>query len=94
MVWGDRTLTSAALAARLAQDADVEYAVPDERRHALALPNDPLLLAASGAALAAGQWYLLAPDATLVSAINAVGAWAITTGSASLVVADVTPACC
>ncbi|MFG6432533.1 S8 family serine peptidase [Roseateles sp. LYH14W] len=89
VVWGDRTLTSAALAARLAQDADVEYAVPDERRHALALPNDPLLPAASGSALAAGQWYLQPADATLVSAINAVGAWAITTGSASLVVADV-----
>ncbi|MEO6278298.1 S8 family serine peptidase [Roseateles sp.] len=89
VVWGDKTLTSAALAARLAQDADIEYAVPDERRHALALPNDPLLPAASGAALAAGQWYLQPADATLVSAINAVGAWAITTGSGSVVVADV-----
>jgi serine protease len=89
VVWGDRTLSSAALAARLAQDADVEYAVPDERRHALALPNDPLLPAASGAALAAGQWYLQPADATLVSAINAVGAWGLTTGSSSLVVADI-----
>lgn len=92
VVWGDKGMTSAALAARLAKDADVEYAVPDERRHALAtaaLPNDPLLPAASGAALAAGQWYLQAPDATLVSAINAVGAWALTTGSAAIVVADV-----
>jgi len=89
VVWGDRTLSSAALASRLAQDADVEYAVPDERRHALALPNDPLLPAASGAALAAGQWYLQPADATLVSAINAVGAWAITTGTSSLVVADI-----
>jgi serine protease len=86
---GDRTLSSAALAARLAKDADVEYAVPDERRHALALPNDPLLPASAGAALAAGQWYLQPADATLVSAINAVGAWALTMGSASLVVADV-----
>jgi serine protease len=89
VVWGDRTLTSAALAARLAQDADVEYAVPDERRQALALPNDPLLPASAGAALPAGQWYLQPADATLVSAINAVGAWAVTTGSSSLVVADV-----
>ncbi|MFG6463802.1 S8 family serine peptidase [Roseateles sp. DXS20W] len=92
VVWGGKGMTSAALAARLAKDADVEYAVPDERRHALAtaaLPNDPLLPAASGAALAAGQWYLQAPDATLVSAINAVGAWALTTGSTGLVVADV-----
>lgn len=89
VVWGDRTLTSAALAARLARDTDVEYAVPDERRHALALPNDPLLPASSSATLAAGQWYLRAADATLVSAINAVGAWSVTTGSSSLVVADV-----
>lgn len=89
VVWGDKTLTSAALAARLAKDADVEYAVPDERRHALALPNDPLLPAGASTALAAGQWYLQPADATLVSAINAVGAWAVTTGSASLVVADV-----
>lgn len=88
-VRGDKSMTSVALAARLAQDPDVEYAVPDERRHALALPNDPLLPASAGAALAAGQWYLQPADATLVSAINAVGAWAITTGSASLVVADV-----
>ncbi|MDG0834991.1 hypothetical protein EXH51_19860 [Pelomonas saccharophila] len=86
---GDRTLSSAALAARLAKDADVEYAVPDERRHALALPNDPLLPASSGAALAAGQWYLQPADTTLVAAINAAGAWAITTGASSLVVADV-----
>lgn len=89
VVWGDKSLTSAALAARLAKDADVEYAVPDERRHALAVPNDPLLPASSGAALTAGQWYLQAPDATFVSAINAVGAWAITTGTSSVVVADV-----
>lgn len=89
VVHGDRTLSSAALAARLARDADVEYAVPDERRHALALPNDPLLPASTGAALPAGQWYLQPPSATLVSAINAVGAWTLTTGSSSLVVADV-----
>jgi len=89
VVWGDKNLTSAALAAKLAADADVEYAVPDERRHALALPNDPLLPASSSAALPAGQWYLQAADSTLVAAINAVGAWAVTTGSSSLVVADV-----
>lgn len=87
VVWGDKSISSAALAARLAQDADVEYAVPDGRRHALALPNDPLLPASSSAALPAGQWYLRAPDATLVSAINAVGAWDLTAGSSSIVVA-------
>lgn len=36
---------------------------------------------------AVGQWYLRAPDATAVSAVNALGAWAITEGSASVVVA-------
>jgi len=89
VIWGDKSITSAALAARLAKDADVEYAVPDERRHALALPNDPLLPASTSAALAAGQWYLQPADSTLVAAINAVGAWSITTGSSSVVVADV-----
>jgi serine protease len=89
VVRGDRSLSSAALAARLAADADVEYAVPDLRRQALALPNDPLLPANAANALQAGQWYLQAADATLVSAINAVGAWALTTGSASVVVADI-----
>ena len=89
VIHGSKGMTSAALAARLAQDADVEYAVPDVRRHALALPNDPLLPASSTASLAAGQWYLQAPDATLVSAINAVGAWSLTTGSSSIVVADI-----
>jgi serine protease len=89
VVHGDKSLTSAALAARLAQDADVEYAVPDLRRRALALPNDPLLPASASAALAAGQWYLQPADSTLVAAINAVGAWSITTGASSIVVADV-----
>ncbi|MBI3367381.1 MAG: S8 family serine peptidase, partial [Burkholderiales bacterium] len=36
---------------------------------------------------ASGQWYLRAPDTTIVSAINAVGAWNITTGSADVTVA-------
>ena len=35
-------MTSAELAARLAVESDVEYAVPDERRHPLSAPNDPL----------------------------------------------------
>ncbi len=89
VIHGSKGMTSAALAAKLAQDADVEYAVPDVRRHALAVPNDPLLPASSTAALAAGQWYLQAPDSTLVAAINAVGAWSLTTGSSSIVVADI-----
>ena len=86
---GDKSLSSTVLAARLAADPEVEYAVPDGRRYALAVPNDPLYPAATSNPLAAGQWYLRAPDSTLVSAINAVGAWSVTTGSASVVVADI-----
>ena len=50
-------ITSEALAQRLSLEQDVEYAVPDERRHILAAPNDPLY--ASGPepnGPAAGQW--------------------------------------
>jgi serine protease len=47
-----------------------------------------LYAASSGISPAVGQWYLRAPDATLVSAINAEAAWAITTGSPNIVVAD------
>jgi serine protease len=86
---GDKSLTSMALAARLAADSDVEFAVPDLRRHILALPNDPLFAASASVSPASGQWYLQAPDSTLVAAINAPGAWNITTGSSSVVVADI-----
>jgi len=92
VVHGDKTLTSAALAQQLAADPDVEYATPDYRRHLLAAPNDPLYpTQPSGSAVtpAAGQWYLRAPDATFVSAINVEAAWAITTGSSSIVIADI-----
>jgi serine protease len=86
---GDRSLSSAALAARLAQDPEVEYAVPDLRRHALAVPNDPLFAASGAISPAVGQWYLRAPDTTVVAATNALAAWALTSGASSLVVADV-----
>jgi serine protease len=89
VLFGDKTMSSAALAARLAADPEVEYAVPDLRRHALAVPNDPLFSANAGISPAAGQWYLRAPDATLVSAINAQAAWNVTSGSPSIVVADI-----
>jgi serine protease len=89
VVHGGQGLTSAALAQRLAADPDVEYAVPDRRRRAMAVPNDPLFAASAAISPAAGQWYLRAPDATFVSAINAAGAWDINTGSASITVADI-----
>jgi serine protease len=81
-------LSSAQLAQRLAALPDIEWAVPDERRGIAGLPNDPYFNAGqSGAFPPAGQWYLRAPTAALPSAINAVGAWDITTGSPALTVA-------
>ena len=95
-------LSSKQLAARIAAESDVEYAVADERKHIVAVPNDPLY--ASGPAVTAtnggpvvGQWYLKPPPpagsasaawgSTAPSAINAEQAWDITTGSATVVVA-------
>lgn len=79
-------MTSEALAARLAKQPDVEYAVVDHLRFRESVPtNDPLFGASPS--LAAGQWYLYAPDATLPAAINAVGAWGLTTGSSRVAVA-------
>jgi serine protease len=66
---------TADLLARLQADSDVEYAVLDRRVYPHAASNDPL---------AAGQWYL---QATEPSAINAIGAWDITTGSNGVVTA-------
>jgi len=84
-----RGIGAQALAARLAADPDVEWAQPVGRKSVQAvLPNDPLFAAGQASPMpAVGQWYLRAPDATLVSAINAVGAWAVTTGTASITVA-------
>lgn len=82
-----RGMSSAELAARLARDPDVEYAVVDQRRRIQMVPNDPLYPdGLSGVTPVAGQWYLRAPDSTLVSAINAQGAWNRATG-ANVVVA-------
>ena len=82
-------LSSSALVARLAAQPDVEWAVIDERRYINALTNDPLLAGAQAPPVTptVGQWYLRAPDSTAVSAINAVGAWDVTTGSPGLTVA-------
>jgi len=87
---------SARLAALLAADPEVEYAVPDGRRRAWRVPNDPLYVPSSSppSGPVTGQWYLKPPTgASLVtgdevlSAINAQGAWDITTGHRSVVVA-------
>jgi serine protease len=93
-----RGMTSAQLAARLAAQPDVEYAVVDGRKHIVAVPNDPFYasrpVGTTSGGPAAGQWYLKPPGAsgttanTAPSSINAEQAWDITTGSASIVVAD------
>jgi serine protease len=70
-------LSSEALAARLAREPEVEYAVPDRLRTLRALPNDTLF---------SGQWYLQTTEA---AAIRATEAWDQTTGSANVVVAVV-----
>lgn len=81
-------ISSSGLAARLAQVADVEWAVVDARRYISAVPNDPYF--GSDQSLitpTVGQWYLRAPDSTFVSAINAQAAWDISVGSPSVTVA-------
>ena len=88
-------LSSQALAERLAAQGDVEYAVVDERKFALAAPNDPFYQGnLTSATPAAGQWYLRAPTSatitgptSVVSAINAEAAWDVTRGSSAVVVA-------
>ena len=71
--------SAATLLARLRADPDVEYAVPDQRRYIHGAPNDPLY---------PQQWYLQLAAAT-PGAIDAVDAWDVTTGSATLVIADI-----
>src|SRR5690348_4762965 len=83
-------VTSAQLAQRLSQEADVEYAVPDERRHRATAPNDPLYASGvPGNGPAVGQWYLRAPGGLVASSIDVEPAWAITMGNPAIVVADI-----
>jgi serine protease len=82
-------ITSTELARRLAHEPDVEYAVPDERRHPLTAPNDPLYAAGvpdNGPAV--GQWYLRAPNGDVTSSIDIESAWNVTLGNPIVVVAD------
>jgi serine protease len=94
-------MSAAELAAKLAADPDVEFAVPNGRARRLTAPNDPLYALSAterrsnGITLqdgpASGQWYLRAPAATLaegpVSSIDIERAWARSRGSAAIVVA-------
>jgi serine protease len=70
-----------AVARKLAADPGVEYAEPDRRMFPLLTPNDPLY---------ADQWHYHSPtDPTTPEpgGANLPGAWDITTGSSSIVVA-------
>jgi serine protease len=79
--------SSEALAASLASDPDVEYAVPDLPRRRFAVPNDPRYAHGGPTGPAAGQWYLRAPEGEVLSGIDAPAAWDRTTGSPDIVVA-------
>jgi serine protease len=81
-------IASDALARRLATDADVLFAVPDERAHAHVVPNDPLFpVGTRPDGPASGQWYLRAPEGAVVASIDVEPAWDVTTGSPAIVVA-------
>ncbi len=80
-------LTSVQLAARLAQDAEVEYAVPSERKRIRTAPADPLYLTGGAAGPASGQWYLRPNDSVVKASIDVEPAWLITIGSPTIVVA-------
>jgi serine protease len=92
-------MTSSALASAIGADADVEWVEVDRKRYIQAVVDDPrypdnLSTSVAPTGPASGQWYLRAPgiDASgrdVVSSINIEPAWAITHGSASIVIADV-----
>jgi serine protease len=66
-----------AIAARLSADPSVEYAEPDRRMFPMLVPNDPQYV---------NQWHYK-ESTTEVGGANLPGAWDITTGVASVVVA-------
>lgn len=69
-----------ALVRKLKADPSVEYAEPDRRMFPMLVPNDPEY---------AYQWHYKSPDApdNEKGGVSLPGAWAITTGSTSVVVA-------
>jgi len=89
-------MSSQALAARLAAEPDIEYAVPDRRKARAAVANDPLYATAGTPNTAnftggpvVGQWYLKPPSSAALSAINAQSAWDVPAASAAPVVVAV-----
>jgi serine protease len=87
VVHGPAAMSSADLAARLAADPDVAFAVPDRRVRRTAVPNDSLFAAGGAQGPAVGQWYLRAPSGEVAAPIDAVRAWDTTQGSAGVIVA-------
>lgn len=64
-------LSNARLMQALAADPQVEYVVEDRRRRAhAAVVSDPLFAGGPGVSPAAGQWYLQAPNAAVVSSLT------------------------
>lgn len=82
-------MSSEKLAELLSKDSDVEFAEPDRKRRARLIPNDPLYPGNQPGTVTptVGQWYLRAPDATNISAINAEAAWNLTQGSSGITIA-------
>jgi serine protease len=88
----EHTLYGSSVSATLATlraDPAVAFAEIDERRYPHGLPpDDPLF--ATPATGTGGQWYMMAPSTTGdASATDAISAWAITTGSSGIVIADI-----
>ena len=79
-------MSSEALAAVLAKDSDVLYAVPDRwRKPHSVVPNDPFYAASANGHVDTGQWYLRPYDSTIVAATDVQGAWATATGAGQVV---------
>jgi serine protease len=73
--------TANEMLAQLRADPQVEYAVVDQRRYIQAVaPSDPLYDA---------QWYLQAVSAAAPAALDATDAWSTTTGTSSVIIADI-----
>lgn len=71
--------------ARLRTDPAVQYAEPDQRRYALAFPDDPpndprFVAGADAVGQWEGQWYLHDPSAEAPAAIAATTAWKTASG--------------
>ncbi len=89
-------MSSEALAARLAAEKDIEYAVPDRRKTRAAVPNDPLYATGGTPDTSnliggpvVGQWYLKPPSSAARSAINAQSAWDMPAATSTPVVVAV-----